>query len=91
MTASTGTWTKLRYRKIGNMVYVEGYGTFTYGGSTISFATIPTGYRPSISKYTIAAAGGKTVSRFGITSEGNLFCDWTINVSNGSDATTANL
>lgn len=73
------------------MVYVEGYGTFTYGGSTISFATIPTGYRPSISKYAIAAAGGKTVSRFGVTTGGNLFCDWTINVSDGSDATTANL
>lgn len=73
------------------MVYVEGHGTFTFGGSTINFATIPTGYRPSINKYTIASAGGKTVSRFGVTSAGNLFCDWTINVSDGSNATTANL
>ena len=94
LTSSTGTWTYLRYRVIGKMVYIEGHASslkFSGSATTIVNSTnaIPSAYRPSNIKYAISSVGGSRIARFWVATEGTIGLDWTINVSNGSNYTTA--
>lgn len=93
LTSTKGTWLLLRYRKFGKLVHVEGRASsFKWSGSgTDTFTTLPTGYRPTdATKQYIIALAGSRIARLYITTDGEIGIDWSLNVSNGSNYTTAN-
>ena len=94
LTTSSGTWSYLRYRAIGKIVYVEGYASsLKYSGSSLTIVNttnaIPSAYRPPNIKYVLGSVSGSRLARFWINDNGTIGLDWTINVSNGSNYTTA--
>lgn len=95
LTSSTGTWTYLRYRVIGKMIYVEGYASsLKYSGSSTTIVSsangIPSAYRPTgANHYCLGCLGGSRIARFVISTDGSIVLDWSINVNNGATYTTA--
>lgn len=57
-----------RYKKIGNMVFVE--GLVKDGLATYHIGTLPVGFRPSASLIFPAVAGGNTMGRVDVRSDG---------------------
>lgn len=71
-----------QYRKIGNHVYIRGhvYTAVPSGGRAI--ATLPEGFRPpSGTHYDIGECGGQRISRLYTDTNGNLRCEWVVNIS----------
>ena len=95
LTYSAGTWTYLRYRVVGKMVYVEGYASaLQYSGSTLTIVNttnaIPSAYRPEYTKYFYGFIGGSRMCRMWVNTNGTIGLDWSLNISNGSNYTTSN-
>lgn len=85
LTPSTGTWSYLKCRRIGNIVYVRGYATsFSYSGTATVLTTLPTQFRPTDIIYVYGFLAGRRMSRWYITDAGNLGIDWAANISDGS-------
>lgn len=85
LTPSTGTWSYLKCRRIGNIVYVRGYATsFSYSGTATVITTLPTQFRPADIIYVYGFLAGRRMSRWYITDAGNLGIDWAANISDGS-------
>ncbi|MDO4384899.1 MAG: hypothetical protein Q4E18_02750 [Clostridia bacterium] len=71
-----------QYRKIGNHVYIRGhvYTNVPSGGRAI--ATLPEGFRPpSGTHYDIGECGGQRISRLYTDVNGNLRCEWVMNIA----------
>lgn len=71
-----------QYRKIGNHVYIRGhvYTAVPSGGRAI--ATLPEGFRPpSGTHYDIGECGGQRISRLYTDTNGNLRCEWVVNIA----------
>lgn len=95
LTTSKGTWTLLKYRKIGNIVNVVGHASaYTWSGSsgdTIVTAAngLPAGCRPVSNIYFNANVSGTRLARGYIGTGGNIGIDWVANISNGSNYTSS--
>lgn len=74
---------KLRYRKMGNHVYVAGSVQITPADSAIEICTMPEGYRPTGNTYKLAAMGGERIARIYINTSGKLMLEWAIDISDG--------
>lgn len=94
LTPTKGTWTYLRYRVMGKMVYVEGYASsYAWSGNvsdTIVNEGIPSEYRPASNIYDFGTVAGDRIARVYVSSLGNIGVDFDINISNGADYKTAN-
>ena len=94
ITATKGTWSILRYRVIGKTVHIEGNASsFKWsgsGGDSIKDSAIPSEYcPPNWSRHFIVRTSGSRLCNFYVTTAGNIGVDYIINVSNGSNYTTA--
>jgi len=75
------------YRRIGNVVFIEGSFSFTKGNSSQNLATIPEGYRPSTILYISSNTSGSRTARTYISTGGAIGCDWIYNLNNTSSYT----
>jgi len=78
LTPATGTWTSLRYRRIGKLVQVEGYASSltVSNGAAGTIATIPSEYRPSVTQYGTATGASGWIGRvYVVASNGNIAID----------------
>lgn len=78
----------LRYRKIGNHVYITGTVNLAASsdGSVLIF-TMPEGLRPIASVYKIAAVGSQRIGRLYMTAAGNFNLEWIVTIKDGSTYT----
>lgn len=94
ISATKGTWSVLRYRVIGKLVYIEGSSSsFKWsgsGGDNIKASAIPSEYcPPNYSRHYIIRTAGSRLCNLYVTTAGNIGVDYIINVSNGGNYTTA--
>ena len=93
LTPTKGTWEYLKYRVIGNVVYIKGYATaYTWGGSAGEnfCTTVPTQYCPSNDNINVNGnSSGRRISRIYITPTGNIGLDYICVIDNGSLVTTS--
>lgn len=91
LTPTKGTWSILRYKKIGDIVFIEGATTsYTYSGSTDYIFTVPSEIKPSGSSlYFNCNLSGARIGRWGIDTAGQGFIDWLKNLNDGTDYKTA--
>lgn len=67
----------LRYKKIGNHVFLEGDVAFTASAtSVVNLTTLPVGVRPKKNIYSKSFCSGARLGRTYITSSGTVGCDW---------------
>ena len=96
ISASRGTWYKLRIRKVGKKVYFEGYASaisFNGDSSQKKICTIPEGFRlpGTENKYFIVAAAGSSLAKLYLKpSEANsnpndFGFDWIKRMSDAAD------
>ena len=81
----------LRYRKKGDIVYIN--GCFTpknkVANTQLILFTLPAGYRPTEGYfYCVNTAGGYAVSRFLVSQTGVVALEWVRNMSDGSENTS---
>lgn len=72
----------LRYRKIGNHVYINGYVSLTtsYQGGFVAVADLP--YKPSYcGYYALTPTSGYSVAQIGVTKNGSLIIDGIRNIT----------
>ena len=71
-----GSTNKLLYRKVGNVVMIQGYfkntATISSTSAPTIFATIPSAYRPSVDVITVQPTGGIQKYNFYVDSGGEL-------------------
>lgn len=73
-----------QYRKMGDIVYICGGVTgITSAGTRVG--TLPTGYRPSSNRYFFGPSQGSAVTRWYITSAGDIYLEWCRMVADGSE------
>ena len=86
LTPSTGTWSFLKCRRMGSMVYVKGHATsFSYPGNGVVVTTLPEQFRPVGSIiYVYGFLAGRRMARWYITEAGTVGIDWSANISDGS-------
>ena len=88
LTSEKGSWSSLRYRKIGKIVTIEGYASsYTWSGNSEIFASIPEGIRPSVIKYIYGYSVSKTMSRLYVAPGCAIGIDWMIGITNGANYT----
>lgn len=73
-----------QYRKIGNIVYVQGGFAYTKGSSSMTLGTLPDGYRPTDNIYVFSAMAGSRIVRTVIAPTGEIVCDWIYNLNGGT-------
>lgn len=74
-----------QYRKIGNRVYIKGHVKCSVPSGGTLIAILPEGYRmPYGTHYDIGECGGQRVSRIYADADGNLKCEWVVNISGGA-------
>jgi hypothetical protein len=79
----------IQYRKLNNVVYIKGAIGITSkesGSSTLVF-TLPEGYRPHGQLYFLSAGTGRTLSRWYVTTNGGVYHEWHVKLSDGSYVT----
>ena len=75
---------RMRYKKIGNHVFIAGSVNVT-PGSNIVLCNIPTGYRPSAGTATVInSCQGSCVARIAVYANGDFRLEWVANLSDGS-------
>ena len=93
LTPTTGTWNYFRCRKYGKKVMIQGHASsYVWSGSNYHVITkteIPEEFRTDAQLYFFASVSGKRIAKIGVTTAGNIFVDYVINISNGSDYTTS--
>lgn len=78
ITATSGTWTSLRYRVIGKLVQVIGYASSlsVSNGSAGVIGAVPTAYMPSVAVYGVATGASAWIGRVNVnTVNGNISID----------------
>ena len=79
---------ELRYRTIGNHVYISGGVNVRYAGSNITLMNLPEGARPqhtTIYKYCVC--GGIRIACVGVSTNGDVYLHSLKNITDGSDYT----
>lgn len=71
-------------RRIGKHVFIRGVVSFTMGSSAVQICSIPTGYIPTNTAYSMTATGGTRVARINANSGGVLYVEWIYNLNNTS-------
>lgn len=66
---------KAQYRKVGKVVEIR--GDVSGLSANISFAQLPTGYRPTAQIYAIGSCAGQRYCRYFVTTDGRIGIDWT--------------
>lgn len=80
-----GTRPTPSYRKIGSRVFIEGgVGVTIPSSGSVLLATLPAGFRPLKNVYTLQACSGTRVARVYLDTNGNLYCEWIYNLTDGS-------
>lgn len=69
-----------QYRKIGNHVYIRGSVLLTLSSTTVTFANLPEGFRPSRFFYKTNMAQGNCICRQTVSDNGKMNCEWIIDV-----------
>ena len=89
LTPLEGTWTRLQYRQIGDVVHLRGScSALTYSGSGLKIATGLPGHKGNMSRYFFVPMTGSRISRWYITTSGNLTLEWARNISDASTYTS---
>ena len=90
LTPSMGTWSSLRYRKIGKLVQIEGYASSlkVTNGVVGTIATIPSGYRPSSHQYGIATGVSGWTGRANVNANNGVIYMDACKVNSGAYAGT---
>lgn len=91
LTPTKGTWSFLRYRKIGKKVIVEGWASaYQWSGSLgDTFAQLPATLRPVSNKYCYLQCRGMRTGRLYVDSNGNVGIDWIVTLKDGAAYTSA--
>ena len=68
----------VRYRKIGNQVFLSGRIGLTadYAGGAVLIFTLPSGYRPTHNTYRFSACSGARITRLFVQSGGAVRIEW---------------
>ena len=75
---------RMRYKKVGNHVFIAGSVNVTPGSNVILFQ-LPQGYRPNAGTATvIRPCSGSRVARVTVAPDGNFYIEWVKNLSDGS-------
>ena len=88
ITADTMTATPFypEYKRVGKTVYIRGRigtaSTYPGDGTQIIF-TIPAGFRPKETVYTLQAMSGANIARVYVNSKGSVALEWMYRISNG--------
>ena len=77
------------YRKVGNRVYIEGVFQVTPSTSTITVATIPSGYRPKNTIHFFTALSSTRIARVYVSHDGYINLEWAINIGDASKFTSS--
>lgn len=89
-TSETNLGGRLRYRVIGNHVFVSGGLTITYSGSSKVIFTLPANCKPRANPYFLCPTGGTRVARVYVAKEnGSVVVEWIRNISDGSNYTSS--
>lgn len=89
VTINQGTWQYAQVRKIGKIVKFRAKSN-SFGRSSGTIFTIPSGYRPSQQESAYGAAGwvsAPTISRWFFNTDGTCGMDWNLSLVNGTDIT----
>lgn len=82
-----GTYGGLRYRREGKHVFLQGTvrGAYTNTGFNqgITIASLPNTFRPKTAIYKLNNAAGSRQARVGVTTSGNIFLDYVVNIQTG--------
>lgn len=93
ITPTKGTWTYLKYRKIGETVNMRGHATaYTWAGAAgEKVAGLPTALTSKLPAniYFWGSCGGKRIAKMGIAPNGGLFLDSITYIPDGSNVTTS--
>ena len=74
-----------QYRKIGNHVFIKGHVKCSVPSGGTLIAALPEAYRlPHGTHYDIGECGGQRVSRIYADANGNLKCEWVVNIAGGA-------
>lgn len=84
-----GGFKGIRYRKIGNHVYVIGSISTTWDGTNpVVLTTLPEGYRPKLNNYVFCPLTSSNIARIYIANDGKVILEWVKSIVNGSNVTT---
>lgn len=90
-TTPGGVGGALRYRKIGNHVYIIGTVNISASSdSSVCICTMPEGLRPLYNTYKLVAVGSQRIGRLYITNNGNLNLEWIVTIKDGASYTKEN-
>lgn len=79
---------RMRYKKIGNHVFIAGSVNVT-PGTDIVLCNIPDGYRPATGTATVInPCQGSRIARIAVYANGNFRLEWVKNLSDGSNYTS---
>ena len=76
----------IKYRKIGNHVFIKGCISLT-GGSGAQISATPLPYGPASNVYSFVPLGGSNVARIYVKPDGHIRFEWAKKLSDGSDIT----
>ena len=82
----------IKYKKVGNHVYVKGSIKCTWDGTnSLLLTTLPSDYRPTgYNLYFFQPLGGNNIARTYISSAGQIYLEWIKALSDGSSKTSEN-
>ena len=74
-----------QYKKIGNHVFIRGSVNVTaLSSGTVLIGTLPEGFRPNASEYSMQPCGGARIAQIFVNSDGQLKLDCVYDLSSGS-------
>ena len=74
-----------QYRKIGSRVFIKGHVKCSVPSGGRLIAIMPEGYRYLYgTHYDFAECGGQRIGRIYVDADGNLKCEWIVNISGGT-------
>lgn len=76
----------IKYKKIGNHVFVKGSVSVTWSGSGAKrLGTLPTGYRPKFVNYSLNTLAANRYARINVATNGSLNIDFIREFKDGSN------
>lgn len=86
-TSNPTAGTKIRYRKKNGIVYIQGTIGIKDLQNNIALFNLPAGYRPGANFYSVNTATGYRMSRYYISTTGNVTLEWVRELSTGDKVT----